>query len=200
MKRAYVLAVSLGLLANAAAVAAPHRLVLDPQSSELTFLLDSTLHEVHGTLHLEAGEIRFDPATGEAAGEIVLDAARTETGNAKRDRKMHRNVLESERFPQILFRPARVEGRLDDNGRSELQLIGTVSIHGADHPLVLPVVVDRHGDGLVATTDFSVPYVSWGMKNPSLLFLRVSKEVEVTIRAAGQIQPETAAISSVRTP
>jgi len=203
MNRPFLFAAGLALpalLAGGLAVAAPHRLVLDPQSSELTFLLDTTLHEVHGTLHLDAGEVRFDTATGEADGEIVLDAARTETGNAKRDKKMHGRVLESERFPRIVFRPARVEGQLADSGHSELEVIGTISIHGAEHPLTLPVVVERRNDRLIATTDFSVPYVSWGMDNPSLLFLRVSKEVEVTIRAEGRLQPETTAISSARTP
>jgi hypothetical protein len=38
---------------------------------------------------------------------------------------------------------------------------------------------------LDATGSFSVPYVEWGMKNPSKPFLRVGKAVEVSVDAKG---------------
>jgi len=30
-----------------------------------------------------------------------------------------------------------------------------------------------------------VPYIQWGLKNPSLLFLRVNDHVDIDLRAAG---------------
>ena len=44
-------------------------------------------------------------------------------------------------------------------------------------------------NGLDVTTHFSVPYVRWGMKNPSTLFLRVGDTVSIDVHAAGRIQP-----------
>jgi hypothetical protein len=38
-----------------------------------------------------------------------------------------------------------------------------------------------------ATTRFSVPYVKWGLKNPSTFILRVSDSVDIDIRASGQL-------------
>jgi polyisoprenoid-binding protein YceI len=160
---------------------------LDTQASAATFMLGATLHDVHGTLALRSGEIRFDPQTGTASGEVLLDATLTETGNAKRDKKMHTKVLESDQYPTIVFEPERIEGELSGSGPSELDLQGTVEIHGDRHPLVLHAVVDVSGEQLTGTTHFVVPYVEWGMKDPSVFLLRVKKQVEVTIDIVGRV-------------
>jgi polyisoprenoid-binding protein YceI len=64
---------------------------------------------------------------------------------------------------------------------------GTFTIHGADHPLKLEIKVQVDGPEAVATTHFGVPYVAWGMKDPSTFMLRVGKEVEVDVVAKGHI-------------
>jgi hypothetical protein len=38
-----------------------------------------------------------------------------------------------------------------------------------------------------ATAKFPVPYVKWGMKNPSLLFLRVGDAVDIDFRGTGSL-------------
>ena len=103
------------LVAIGPAVAAEQILRLDPGATQIGFLLESTFHDVHGTLFLDRGEIRFDMESGEAAGEIVLDARRTVSGNTKRDKKMHKKVLVTKTFPEIRFRADRVEGRRQRN-------------------------------------------------------------------------------------
>jgi hypothetical protein len=60
-------------------------------------------------------------------------------------------------------------------------------MHGASHPLTLVIQAHRAGEQLSADTQFSIPYVNWGLKNPSTLFLRVNDTVEIAIHAAGQI-------------
>jgi hypothetical protein len=40
---------------------------------------------------------------------------------------------------------------------------------------------------------FVVPYEAWGMKNPSVLFLKVENKVEINISAVGNIATATAA-------
>ena len=160
---------------------------LDPEATEVSFVLGATGHDVHGTFGFQEGTIRFDPATGKASGELVVDATAAETGNGSRDKTMHQKVLESDRFPRIVFHVEQVEGALPEQGQGSLQLHGTMEIHGAEHSLTLPTEVDRQGDSVHATTHFDVPFVDWGMEDPSFLFLRVEKSVAVTVETEARL-------------
>ncbi len=169
------------------AIGAEQVLDLEPETTRVTFTLKAAVHDVAGTLYLHGGRIRFDAATGVASGEVSIDAKRAETGSEKRDKKMHKKVLESEHHPLIVFRPERIEGEIAAEGSSEIQLIGTVTLLGTDHALTLPSTVEIE-DGAVSTrATFAVPYVEWGLHDPSVLFLRVAKVVEVTISAVGTL-------------
>jgi hypothetical protein len=44
------------------------------------------------------------------------------------------------------------------------------------------------GGRVNATADFEVPYVKWGMKDPSTLFLRVKNSVLINIVAVGRTE------------
>jgi hypothetical protein len=52
--------------------------------------------------------------------------------------------------------------------------------------MTLSVPVKVSGSALNATLHFAVPYVDWGLKDPSNFVLRVSKEVEIDIFASGR--------------
>lgn len=168
------------------ALAAERVVVLDPAASAVSFSLDTTFHEVHGTMVLTAGTIRFDTETGEASGEITVDATRTETGNEGRDEKMLAEVLETGRYPSIVFRARRVEGVLADPGRSELRIAGVMSVHGADHPMTLTATVESDAGRVHGELKFPIPYVEWGMSDPSLFVARAAKTVDILVRAEGR--------------
>ena len=183
----------LGLLAGSLlalalpASAAERTVTLDPEKTKISFSLGAVMHTVHGTLKLESGEVRFDPETGAASGRIVVDAKSANTGNESRDRDMHAKVLESERFPQFVLEVARVEGRLDPGGTSKLTLKGKLAIHGSTHEVAWPAEVTVEGAIVRAKASFKIPYVAWGMKDPSGAVLRVAKEVPVTVEAVGKL-------------
>jgi polyisoprenoid-binding protein YceI len=168
----------------------PHefRLQLDPSLSGATFILTGNFHSVEGSFALKRGTIQYDPVSGNASGEIVSDALSGKTGNDGRDKKMHQDVLESSRFPEISFRPDHTEGAFATAGDSTLQVHGMFSIHGADHELTIPVTVHLDGETWSAKATFRVPYAKWGMKNPSVLFLRVAGFVDVQFHAAGSVR------------
>jgi polyisoprenoid-binding protein YceI len=174
-------------VAGVAAAAQDTVLRLDPAHTTIKYTLGTVLHTVHGTFQLKQGTVQLDPAPGTLSGEIVVDAKSGESGTAMRDRKMHREVLESDRYPEITFRPDHSDGTVAMQGKSSLHVHGVFSIHGADHDLTAPAEVEMTADHWTATVHFSVPYVQWGMKNPSTLFLRVSESVEIDLTASGGI-------------
>jgi polyisoprenoid-binding protein YceI len=193
MQRGFVRA-SLTVLAVALAVGAPSAaqqttFTIDPQKTTVNFILEATFHTVHGTFRVKSGAIQFDPASGAAGGMVVVDATSGETGNQKRDRNMHRDVLQSGRFPEITFTPLRVTGKFLPRGESQVQVEGILKLQGVDHPITLSFEAQATGNELRATTHFTVPYVSWGLKNPSSLFLHVADKVELSIAAAGALLP-----------
>jgi polyisoprenoid-binding protein YceI len=180
---------ALALLACLVPAPAPAQEVvlnLDPARTTIQFTLPATLHTVHGTFKLKHGEVRFDPATGKIGGAISVDTTSGESGNESRDKRMHQSILESDRYPEIVFTPDRVEGAVGPQGASDVQVHGVFRIHGAEHEIVLPVHVEMAGGHATATTHFSVPYVKWGMKNPSTLFLKVHDQVEIEVTASAK--------------
>ena len=175
------------LLVGTSAAAQELTLHLDPSQSKAEFSLSATAHTVHGTFNLKSGEIHFDPASGKASGEIVFDASSGQTGNQSRDHKMHKDVLQSAQYPEIEFRPDHAEGTLAPQGESTLQVHGLFGIHGSEHELTVPVQVSLTADKFGVTARFVVPYVTWGMKNPSSFFLRVGDSVDIELRCAGAV-------------
>ncbi len=181
----------LALLALAiAGVASAQETVLqiDAAHTKVEFTVGDVLHTVHGTFTLKRGDLRFD-SSGKAAGELVVDATSGQSGSEARDRRMHANVLESARYPEIVFRLDRVEGKVAFQGPSQVRLHGMFEIHGQAHEVALPLQVDGAGGQFTATGTFPVPYVKWGMKNPSTLFLRVNETVAITIHTVARPVP-----------
>jgi polyisoprenoid-binding protein YceI len=177
------------VLAVASIAAAAQNLVfqLNPQHTTINYTLGDVLHTVRGTFRLKQGSLRLDPASGKLTGEIVADAKSGESGSGMRDRKMHREVLESDRYPEIAFQPDHVEGTVSLQGKSSVRVHGIFSIHGSDHELTVPAEVEVSSDHWSATLHFAVPYAKWGMKNPSTLFLRVGESVDIDLTAAGTL-------------
>ena len=165
---------------------------LDPAQTKIEWTLGATMHTVHGTFKLKSGTVQFDPKSGDATGEIVVDAASGESGDGKRDADMHNKVLESARYPEITFVPKRVVGSLAQQGTSSIQVQGVFKIHGAGHDFTLPMTVENNGGALTASSSFVVPYQEWGMKDPKKMFLHVDSKVDVSISTAGRLTSETA--------
>jgi len=188
---------SLIMLAVALAAGKPARaqettVSLDAEKTTVSFTLGASFHTVHGSFRVKSGAIRFDPTSGAASGLVVVDATSGETGNKKRDRTMHRDVLLSGRYPEVTFTPTRVVGKVLPQGESKVQVEGTLKLLGMDHPITLPFDVQITGNEMRATTQFVVPYAAWGLKNPSNLFLHVADKVELSIAAAGKLLPAAA--------
>jgi polyisoprenoid-binding protein YceI len=160
---------------------------LDPATTSIHWTLGATAHTVHGSFQLKSGAIHVDPATGNASGLIVIDATTGQSGDKARDRRMHRDVLESAKYPEITFRPVRVlrqDSPLNLTAPGMFTLEGILTLHGQEHSLSLSVTLRPGPNGLSGQTQFDIPYVAWGMKDPSTYILRVEKQVHLTVEAS----------------
>jgi len=163
-------------------------LAIDPAESKVHWTVDSTLHTVHGTFALNSGSLRFDPDTGRASGEIVVYATSGDSGNKSRDARMRKDILETEKYPEVVFRPTQLDGKVAASGPSDCKVHGIFSIHGIDHEIVVLVHAEFAGDHWKETSQFEVPYVSWGIKDPSNFLLKVKPTVIVELELSGEVK------------
>jgi polyisoprenoid-binding protein YceI len=161
---------------------------LDCPQSNVHWTLGTSLHTVHGTFSFKKGTLQIDPASGKASGEIIADAASGNSGNDSRDKKMHKDVLESARFSEVIFRPDRFTGKLASQGDSTVEVHGIFVLHGSEHELTVPVKVTLAGDHWTGGASFSVPFIDWGLKNPSNWLLKVEHVVKVELELKGTLQ------------
>jgi polyisoprenoid-binding protein YceI len=186
--RGHGTAVSALLIAFAVSGAAQDTaLKLDPALTSVKFTLGDVLHTVRGKFQLKRGSLEFEPASGRLSGDVVVDAGSGDSGSGMRDRKMNKEVLESNRYPEIVFHPDRIEGAVASQGKSSVRVHGMFNIHGVDHEITVPAAVEMSADHWTATVHFTVPYAKWGMKNPSTLFLKVNDSVEIDLMASGNV-------------
>jgi len=161
---------------------------LDRSKTKITFTLADVLHTVRGTFQLKQGRVEFDAGAKTISGEVVVDAASGSSGSGARDGRMNKNVLESQHYPEIRFTPASVTGSVSLSNGSSITVTGMFEIHGQSHELRIPMQVRVDGENVTARGEFVVPYVAWGMKDPSSFVLRVDKRVTIEIVAMGRIR------------
>jgi polyisoprenoid-binding protein YceI len=174
---------------------APHEVVLllDPAQCKVHYTVDSTVHTVHGTFNLKSGNVHLDPDTGKASGEIIVFATSGDSGNTSRDERMHKEILQTQQFPDAVFHPTQVEGKVLRAGASDVQLHGVILLHGQEHEMVSAVHADLAADHWTGTAKFDVPYIQWGIKDPSNWLLKVKPVVHVEVDMAGSASPSGSA-------
>lgn len=187
----WLAAIAIGVLGCGAGWAQQEKLHLrlDPAQTEVHFTLKTALHTVHGTFKMSAGAIDFDPRTGQASGQIVVETGSGESGNDSRDGKMKREYLEVPSFPVATFEVEHVNGYDAEKANQKITVNGTMTLHGAKHALAMEFALSPDGQTTVAATHFLIPYVAWGIKDPGNAFIHVEKEVLMEITARGSMAP-----------
>jgi len=178
--------------------AANYHVELTAEATKIVWTLGAMLHTVHGTFKLKCGDMHFDPDTGKATGAVAVDAASGESGSDGRDSNMHKKVLESAKYSEVSFAPDRVEGKVNLDGKSSVQMHGTLKVHGAAHEITAPAELTIKDSQLSADIKFDVPYVAWGLKDPSTFLLKVSKSVAIEMQATGRISQSAAGSGNTR--
>lgn len=159
---------------------------INPAKSQVQFSLGG-FHEVNGVFKVGSGEVTFDRKTGAMTGSIVVEADSGNSGNSARDKNMKHGELHVKKYPTITFAPKQFMGTLNNSGVSTLQVHGIFTLIGKPHPIVVPMTVTIDGNQCTAKGSVVLPYVSWGMKVPKLMFLKEAKTVKVDLTFEGKL-------------
>ena len=174
------------LLSTVALAAQEQTLQIDPAKSDIQFTLEDPLHAVHGTFHVQSGSVRF-AKEGRMSGTVAVDAGSGDSGNGSRDKKMRNDELKAPTFSTVTFAPKRYTGALAASGDSNITVDGTFTLLGTPHEISVPMQVHLSDRACKATGTFDIPYVQWGMKDPSNFLLKVGKVVTVNLTLVGPV-------------
>jgi polyisoprenoid-binding protein YceI len=170
-----------------AAFAQHHTFVVNPDGSEVKMTLNTTHEVVIGTFHVQSGSIEFDRSNSKMAGSVIVLAGSGKTGNDSRDKKMYRDVLQIEQHATISFEPKTYSGAIASPGESTIQVTGIFTLLGTPHDITIPMLVRLDGASATVKAHFVVPYVQWGLKNPSFLVWKADNDVAIDLNLAGAI-------------
>ncbi|MFQ5840472.1 MAG: YceI family protein [Candidatus Methylomirabilales bacterium] len=152
-------------------------LTLRPGSGKVTFHADARLHEFTGTTREVSGWFRTDDlrTPTEATGCVGVEAASLETGIGLRDTKMRTNHLETDRYPDIVYRVNAIV-RVGD----QLLLAGTLTLHGVSRSVRVPIQITPLPDGARVKGAVTLDIRDYDIPIPRFLFVRMKPEVVVT--------------------
>jgi hypothetical protein len=118
---------------------------------------------------------------------VVVLADSGKTGNDSRDKKMNKDVLDVEQHADVSFEPKTYTGVIAPSGDSTIAVSGIFTLLGSPHQITIPILVHLEGTTAAAKAHFVVPYVQWGLKNPSFLFWKADNDVAIDLNLVGTI-------------
>ena len=178
---------ALAVLLAPAALAQHQTFAVNPDASEVKITLKTTHELVIGAFHVQSGSIEFDRTTPKMAGSVVVLAGSGKTGNDSRDKRMNKDILKVEQYANVSFEPKTYTGAIALSGDSNLQVTGIFTLLGTPHEIAIPILVHLEGTTATAKAHFVLPYVQWGVKNPSFMIWKADDDVAIDLTLAGRL-------------
>jgi polyisoprenoid-binding protein YceI len=178
---------TLAALLAPSAIAQHRTFVVDPNASEVRMTLQTTHELVSGTFRIQSGSIDFDPSTSKMSGLVAVAAGSGKTGNNSRDKKMNKDILKVERYATVSFEPKSYTGAIVPSGDSSIQVTGILTLLGTPHEITVSMQLHFEGASATAKAHFIVPYVQWGLKNPSFFIWKAEDDVGIDLNFVGAI-------------
>ena len=170
------------------------RYVLDARISRFTVrafasgMLSAFGHSPTIAIRDLAGEAQFSPdRLGSASLHVTVKAASlgvtddvSDKDRREIEREMQDNVLESSKYPDIVYDCSRVSVNNPGNGQYSITLHGSLTLHGVTSSLTIPARVAVTGDMLRAFGEFSLRQSDYNIKPVSAIGggLKVKDEVK----------------------
>jgi polyisoprenoid-binding protein YceI len=154
------------------------RYVIDKSSSRFTVrayatgMLSAFGHNPTIAIRDFNGEVGFSPeapAQGSLHLEIRADSLEVTDDISGKDRSemeraMNQDVLESAKYPKIVYESSGVSATAAGEGRYRANINGNLSLHGATEKQPVVAQVTLSGDMLRASGEFTISQAAYGMK------------------------------------
>jgi polyisoprenoid-binding protein YceI len=123
-----------------------------------------------------AGQAEFAPGSLDAAalhikiqaGSLNVTDNMSDKDRNEIERTMNQDVLETARYPEILFDSSKVSASKVGDGQYLVNLVGDLSLHGVTNSEPLSAQVALIGDTLRAHGEFSLLQTAYGIKPVSI--------------------------------
>jgi polyisoprenoid-binding protein YceI len=184
--RCFVAAV-LGVVLVPVAVAQHETFLVNADASQVKITLKTNHEIVYGSFHVQAGSIAFDRSAPKMAGSVVVLSGSGKTGSDLRDKRMNKEILKVEQYTTVSFEPKTYAGTIAATGDSTIQVSGVFTLLGTPHEITIPMLVHVDGANATVKAQFVVPYVQWGLKNPSLFIWKAENDVAVELSLVGTV-------------
>ena len=180
-------AFALAVLLTPAVFAQHQTFAVNLGASEVKITLKTTHEIVNGSFHVQSGSVEFERGAPKMSGSIVVAAGSGKTGNDSRDKKMNKDILKVNQYATVSFEPKTYSGVIAPSGDSTIQVTGIFTLLGTPHEITIPMQVHLDGASTTAKAHFVVPYVQWGLKNPSFLIWKADNDVAIDLNLVGTI-------------
>jgi len=156
---------------------------VDPSTSRVEFFISDTLGGFTGVAPVEGtAVVRELEDTFTAEVVMRFDARLITTGMALRDQQMHRDFLETERFPFITFTGT---ARLVDQPRAgpfRVMLTGQLTIRDQTRDVQIPLRVIALRDVYLAEGQATIRLSDFNIPTPRFLFLVADDPVAIKVK------------------
>jgi hypothetical protein len=100
---------------------------------------------------------------------------------------MNKDILKVEQYATVSFEPKAYTGAIAPSGDSAIQVTGIFTLLATPHQITIPIQVHIEGTAATAKAHFVVPYVQWGLKNPSFLIWKADNDVAIDLNLTGRL-------------
>lgn len=183
----YLAALALAVVLAPVAFAQHQTFAINPGASQVKITLKTTHEIVNGIFHVQSGSVEFYRNAPTMTGSIVVAAGSGNTGNDSRDKKMNKDILKVNQYATVSFEPKTYSGAIAPSGESTIQVTGIFTLLGTPHEITIPMQVRLDGVTATAKAHFVVPYVQWGLRNPSFLIWKADNDVAIDLNLVGTI-------------
>jgi polyisoprenoid-binding protein YceI len=191
-RAAGVVWMALAAMAGTGRAVAQHQTFhVNPDRSTVRFSFEGAQPAVAGTFRVAKSAIEFDKQGPKIGGSVIVKAATERSGAGDRDKAIQTQVLDAPAFAEIVFEPKSFTGSVDvSDGKSVIQVTGTLTLHGVPHEVTVPVEFTSNGNRATVRTRLMVPYVEWGLQALSGVTMKAGPQVQVDLVLVGFLTPE----------